>query len=135
MQVLFATMLTMLFLFNGQPHFKSEIKQDDPLSRCLEKSSFSWGSNCSACYNSTKSYRINLKNVCGENVDVKVAVQERTNRWRTFNLNNMAPGDTISSYACEGTGKYVFWTRKAGDKTIIFPTDQEIETDFGAVKK
>ena len=105
-----------------------------PMARCLQKSSFQWGSNCSACYNSTKSYRINLKNVCTGKIDVKVAVQERTNRWRTFNLNNMAPGDTISGYACEGTGKYVFWARVAGDNTIVFPTDEEISKDFGTAK-
>jgi hypothetical protein len=77
---------------------------------------------------------VNLKNVCSEKIDVKVAVQERSNRWRTFNMNNMAPGDTISGYACEGTGKYVFWTRQAGDKTIEFPSDEEISKDMGSGK-
>ncbi len=108
----------------------SQQNQDDPLSQCLKKSSSEWASTCGSCYNSSNSYRINLKNVCTENLDVKVAVQERTKRWRTFSQNNLAPGDTISSYACEGTGKYVFWNRKAGDKSIVFPTDEEIEKEF-----
>jgi hypothetical protein len=103
-------------------------------NECLKKSSSEWGSNCGACYNSSKSYRVNLKNVCTENIDVKVAVQEKTMRWRTFNQNNLAPGDSISAYACEGTGKYIFFTRKAGDKTIIFHTDDEVEKDYAPDK-
>lgn len=102
----------------------------DKYAECLKKSSSAWGSNCGSCYNSAKSYRINLKNACDDKIDVKVAVQERSNRWRTFNKNNMMPGDSISSYACEGTGKYVFWTRRAGDNTITFPTEDEIDKEF-----
>lgn len=123
------TIITVLFLFSSEPVMIQQ-NQDDPLSQCLKKSSSEWASNCGSCYNSSKSYRINLKNVCTENLDVKVAVQERSKRWRTFSQNNLAPGDTISSYACEGTGKYVFWNRKAGDKSIVFPTDDEIEKEF-----
>ena len=125
----------MLAIFSGEPVQPAEIFQDDPMAQCLKKTSSEWGSNCGSCYNSTKSYRVNLQNSCTENIDVKVAVQERTNRWRTFNQNNLAPGDSISSYACEGTGKYVFWTRKAGDKTIVFPTDEEIEKEFATMSK
>ncbi len=123
------TIITVLFLFSSEPVMIRQ-NQDDPLSQCLKKSSSEWAGNCGSCYNSSKSYRINLKNVCTENLDVKVAVQERSKRWRTFSQNNLAPGDTISSYACEGTGKYVFWNRKAGDKSIVFPTDDEIEKEF-----
>jgi hypothetical protein len=72
--------------------------------------------------------------VCAENIDVKVAVQERTMRWRTFSQNNMAPGDSISGYACTGTGKYIFWSRTAGDKTVVFPTDEEIEKEYSPSK-
>ncbi len=104
-------------------------------AECLKKSSSEWGSKCGSCYNSSKSYRINLKNVCEVNIDVKVAVQEKTSRWRTFSQNNLAPGDTISAYACEGTGKYVFWSKHAGDKTVVFPTDEEIEIEFAQGKK
>ena len=93
-------LLTILSVLTGNPVVNTELQQDDPMARCLQKSSFQWGTNCNACINSTKSYRVNLKNVCTEKIDVKVAVQERTNRWRTFNLNNMAPGDSISGYAC-----------------------------------
>jgi hypothetical protein len=117
----FLSLVLMFSLIIGNP------PQEDPMAQCLKKSSSEWGSNCGSCYNSSKSYRINLKNVCSDNLDVKVAVQERSNRWRIFSQNNMAPNDTISSYACEGTGKYIFWTRKTGDRTIEFPSDDEIQ--------
>ena len=129
------TIIFILTLFSGDPVQPAEILQEDPTAQCLKKTSSEWGSNCGSCYNSTKSYRVNLQNVCKENIDVKVAVQERANRWRTFNQNNLAPGDSFSSYACEGTGKYVFWTRKAGDKTIVFPTDDEINKEFSSMPK
>ena len=105
------------------------INQED-LSACLQKSSSVWGSNCGSCYSYTKSYRINLKNVCTETLDVKVAVQEKSMRWRTYNQLNMSPGDTISAYACEGTGKYMFWAKRTGDNSILFPSDQEIDREF-----
>jgi hypothetical protein len=108
--------------------------EQEEYATCLAKSSSAWASNCGMCINSSKSYRINLKNVCDEKLDVRLAVQERSMQWKTYNLNNMAPGDTISGYACEGTGKYVFWTRKAGDNTIIFPTEAEIEQEFSRKK-
>ena len=130
----FIILISLLSVLFGNPSTNSKLQQDDPMARCLEKTSFEWGSTCNSCYNSTKSYRVNLKNVCKEKIDVKVAVQERTNRWRTFNLNNMAPGDSISSYACEGTGKYIFWTRQAGDKNIVFPTEEEIEKEYNPGK-
>jgi D-lyxose ketol-isomerase len=78
--------------------------------------------------------KINLKNVCTETLDVKIAVQEKSMRWRTYNQLNMAPGDTISAYACEGTGKYMFWAKKTGDNTILFPSDQEIDIEFSKSK-
>jgi hypothetical protein len=124
-----------LALFAGDPVQPTGNFQEDPTAQCLKKTSSEWGSTCGSCYNSTKSYRVNLKNVCTDNLDVKVAVQERANRWRTFNQNNLAPGDSISSYACEGTGKYIFWTRKTGDKTIVFPTDEEINKEFSTLTK
>lgn len=131
---LFRIIIALLIITNCTPVF-SQTNQEDALAQCLKKSSSEWASNCGACYNSSKSYRVNLKNVCSNNLDVKIAVQERTRRWRTFSQNNLAPGDTVSSYACEGTGKYVFWNRIAGDKTIVFPTDEEIEKEFSEQKK
>lgn len=127
-------LFTYLFFFmvamNALPVAGQTSNQDDKYAECLKKSNSNWGSNCGSCYNSSKSYRINMKNVCEEKLDIKLAVQERSMRWKTFNQNNMMPGDSISGYACEGTGKYVFWTRKAGDNTVVFPTDEEVEKEF-----
>src|SRR6187402_1485498 len=89
-----------LFDFSGKNHRDTSFANQEDLSTCLQKSSSVWGSNCGSCYSYSKSYRINLKNVCTETLDVKVAVQEKSMRWRTYNQLNMAPGDTISAYAC-----------------------------------
>jgi hypothetical protein len=133
MKIYLAILLISLFsVYSFVPGNNNMIPQEG--TECLKKSSSEWGSNCGACYNSSKSYRVNLKNICKENIDVKVAVQEKTMRWKTFNQNNLPPADSISAYACDGTGKYVFWTRKAGDKTIVFPTDDEIEKEYAPSK-
>ena len=100
----------------------------------LKKTSFQWGSTCSACYNSTNSYRVNFLNVSGNRLDVKLAVQEKTFKWRTFILNDIAAGDSVSAYACDGTGKYSYWTRIAGDKNTVFPTDDEIVRELNKQK-
>jgi hypothetical protein len=42
----------------------------------------------------------------------------------------MAPKDTMIAYACEGTGKYLYWARKADDTSIFFPTDEAINEQF-----
>jgi hypothetical protein len=124
------TIMIWAFLLGGNPEQKSPVSAFQGTEQCLTKSSSEWGSPCGSCYSSSKSYRINLRNTCNAPIDVKLAVQEKSNRWRTFILNNMAPGDSISGYACEGTGKYVYWTRSAGDRTILFPTDEEIGKEF-----
>jgi hypothetical protein len=125
-------------LFNGSLETRipveSSAKTQEDLSACLQKSSSVWGSNCGSCYSYSRSYRVNLKNTCNETLDVKVAVQEKSMRWRTYNQLNMAPGDTISAYACEGTGKYMFWAKRSGDNTILFPSDQEIDVEFSKGK-
>ena len=95
-------------------------------SECLTKKSSVWGEKCSQCMNYNDSYRVNLINVCKDTIDVKVAVQENTKRWRTFLRSNLAPSDSVSAYACIGTGKYIYWAKKAGDKAVSFPTDEVI---------
>lgn len=101
---------------------------------CLIKSSSEWGSSCSACTNSTETYRINLRNQCEISLDVIVAVKEKNGRWRTFRRNELAAGDSISAYACQGAGKYQYWCRAAGDKQVILPTDEEIQKQLSEIK-
>src|SRR5688500_8453099 len=98
--------LSLLLLFGFTTPLETGIinPEQEDYATCLAKSSSAWASTCGSCINSSKTYRINLKNVCDEKLDVKLAVQERSMQWKTYNLNNMAPGDTISGYACEGTG-------------------------------
>ena len=119
-----AVLISVFVLLPGILFSQSDSVPD--YSQCLKKSSSAWGSKCSQCMNFENSYRVNLRNTCKDVIDVKVAVQETTRKWRTFLKSNVAPGDSVSSYACVGTGKYMFWARKGGDKSVFFPTDVEI---------
>lgn len=96
-------------------------------SECLKKTSSAWGTKCSQCTSYENTYRVNLKNICKDTIEAKVAVREKSNRWRIFFNKQLAPGDSISGYACDGLGKYIFWARKAGDNSIVMPTDEEVQ--------
>lgn len=126
--LLFSLLITLFAtqVANAQEQVKPEA--------CLVKSSSQWGSNCSACTNSSESYRINLRNQCEMSLDVIIAVKEKNGRWRTFRRNEVASGDSISAYACQGAGKYQYWCRVAGDKQVIFPTDEEIQKQLSEIK-
>lgn len=101
-------------------------KQEQDLISCIKKYRSQWGRTCSACKTDEKTFTVFLKNECTQAVDIKCAVQEAEKRWRTFVRLNMLPGDSISAYACSGTGKYLYWARIAGDKSTPFPEDEEI---------
>ncbi|MEO5571197.1 MAG: hypothetical protein ABIT08_11330 [Bacteroidia bacterium] len=110
--------------------YSQDAENGDKYSNCLKKTSSKWADNCQQCFSAANTYRVYLTNVCDENLDVKIGVQETTKKWRTFMRTNLAPKDSVSAYACVGTGKYIFWARKAGDKEIIFPTDEEINLKY-----
>jgi hypothetical protein len=110
--------------------YSQETEEGDAYSNCLKKTSSKWADNCQQCFSSSNTYRVYLKNVCKENLDVKIGVQETTKKWRTFIRTNLAPDDSVSAYACVGTGKYIFWARKAGDKEVAFPTDEQINLKY-----
>jgi hypothetical protein len=118
------------FLLASTLLYSQETAQGDKYSNCLKKTSSKWAGQCQQCYSSANSYRVYLSNTCDEKLDVKLAVQESTKKWRTFYKTNLAPKDSITGYACVGTGKYVFWARKAGDVEITLPTDDEINLQF-----
>ncbi len=112
-----------------------ELSAQDPSketvdSACLMKSSSEWASDCEQCLMDGNTYRINMQNICEKQIDVRLAVQEKTMRWKVFNFMDIAPGDTLSGYACDGTGRYVYWTRVANDASVVFPTEREIELQF-----
>ena len=110
-------------------HIRSYAVPD--LSECVKKYRSEWGRTCSACKQEGNTYTVFLRNECTNAVDIKCAVQEVEKRWRTFTRLNLAPRDSMSAYACNSTGKYLYWVRKAGDKTITFLSDEEINTAYG----
>jgi hypothetical protein len=102
----------------------------DEYNRCLVKYKSEWSKPCSQCQDHSKSYRAYFRNECSAVIDVKVAAQESDRRWKTFTRLSVQPGDTLVGYACKGTGKYLFWTRKAGDAAVVFPSDAEIDSKY-----
>jgi Tfp pilus assembly protein PilX len=96
-------------------------------SDCLTKVSSAWSTVCSQCNSPENTYRVNFKNICSEAVESKVCVREKSNRWRIFHFRFIAPGDTVTAYACDATGKYMHITRKAGDLSVVLPADDEIQ--------
>ncbi|MFZ1687452.1 MAG: hypothetical protein WAU70_08530 [Flavobacteriales bacterium] len=112
--------------------------QDQTYSQCITKVKSQWGQPCDKCedykegwkrsYEET--YKLELKNSCGDMVEVKVAVQEKSGTWRTFPIKAIGPGQSMEAFACHGTGKYLYWVRKVNDTEIILPSDQEILTEY-----
>jgi hypothetical protein len=104
--------------------------QED-LADNIKKYGSAWGAYCKPCGDlSSKSYTVKLRNIGKEKLDVKVAVQESNKSWKVFNYTGMAPNDSMIAYACQGTGKYLKWARKAGDTNTTFPSDKQINDDY-----
>ena len=111
--------------------------QDQSYADCLVKASSSWGKPCESCedYKGYKRdysgvYQVDLKNVCGEMMEVKVAVQEANGTWRTFPVKALEGGASMTAFACHGTGKYMYWARRVNDTEIILPSDGEIASTY-----
>ena len=112
--------------------------QDQSYADCVIKSTSEWGKPCEKCeaykegfkrdYSGV--YRIELKNACNETVELKVAMQEKSGIWRTFPIKALAAGGTMTAFACDGTGKYLYWVRRLNDTEILLPSDQEILTEY-----
>jgi len=99
----------------------------DDTNKCIVKYKYEWGLPCSQCKESSKTYTVYLRNECYKKIDVKCAVQETDKRWKTFTRLAIGYNDTITGYACNGTGKYLYWTKSADDNSIELPTDEEIQ--------
>lgn len=112
--------------------------QDQSYADCVVKASSSWGRPCEKCEayregfkrDYTGVYQVELKNACSEVVEVKVAVQETNGNWRTFPIKQLAADQTMTAFACNGTGKYLYWVRRLNDTEIILPSDAEIVTAY-----
>ncbi len=104
---------------------------------CVVKAFSEWGEPCEQCHiydgyrrDFSGTYSIELKNTCKEMVDVKVAVQETSGNWRIFPMKTLVPQETMKAFACQGTGKYLYWARRMDDTEIRMPTDAEIITEY-----
>lgn len=99
-------------------------------TECIKKIGSEWGEQCVDCKVYKDSYRVKLKNECSDSVDVMICVQESNKTWKRFMFHAMAPNDSMVAYACEGTGKYLKWAKKAGDKSVVFPTIDEVNKQY-----
>jgi hypothetical protein len=105
---------------------------------CIVKTGSKWGAACDHCEIYTEgfkrdfsgTYQVQLRNVCKEIIEVKLAVQEKNGEWRTFPVRALAPEETFDGYACQGTGKYVYWARAVSDTEILLPSDREIISEY-----
>ena len=93
---------------------------------CVKKVKSEWGERCRDCSTYKDSYRVVLQNTCDEPIDLQCCVQKQYKNWRCFKYRDMKPNDTLVAYACSGTGKYLKWARKAGDKSVVFPNEDEV---------
>ena len=106
-------------------------KQEVDYSEFAKKHASYWGLKGTQCGDYTPdSYTVVLKNVGTEKIDLKIAVQEKNKKWRCFNHESVAPNDTVIGYACTGTGKFLKWVKKTGDRTTVFPTDIEVNEQY-----
>jgi hypothetical protein len=112
--------------------------QDRSYADCLEKVRTQWGAPCDRCEAYTQdlkrdhsgTFQVELRNTCREIVEVKVAMQENNGSWRTFPVKAIAPGESMTPYACKGSGKYMYWARRINDQEVLLPTDRQIITQY-----
>ena len=130
MRHLLATLVAALFMLPAHA-------QDQSYADCVAKATSSWGQPCDKCeiYTGYKRdyrsvYQLELRNICGEMLEVKVAVEEQNGTWRTFPVRTLASGDTLTAFACRGTGRYLYWARRVNDTEIVLPTDGEIVSAY-----
>ena len=104
--------------------------QEDDYTDCIAKVLSEWGEQCPDCKVYKDSYKVKLQNNCTDSLDVMVCVQEANKTWKRFMFHAMPPNDVMTAYACEGTGKYLKWAKKAGDKHVIFPTIEQVNAEY-----
>ncbi len=131
MKTKISLLLSLCIVFSLVIGLSNSGKSEEDMNHCLVKYKSEWNQPCSQCMDYSKSYRVFFRNECEDKIDVKCAAQEIDNRWRTFSRLQMLPKDTITAYACKGKGKFMTWVRKAGDKEIVFPSDEEINETYG----
>ncbi len=111
--------------------------QDRDYNDCVVKATSEWGRPCEKCEHYSEGYKrdfsgtyqVTLRNTCNETVELKVAMQEKNGTWRTFPIKAIAANETMTAFACQGTGKYLYWVRRLNDVEIVLPSDREIITE------
>ena len=124
-------LISLLFFSPEKNNFQTEEVAAKDYTSCLKKVDFKWGTFCKGCTEPGKTYRVKFVNTCTETLTVKLAVQENHKRWKTYSRQKLMPNDTISGFACIGTGKYLFWAKLTDDNTVDLPTDEEINSQNG----
>ncbi|MBL7954703.1 MAG: hypothetical protein JNJ91_06665 [Flavobacteriales bacterium] len=112
--------------------------QDQSYADCLTKVASRWGAPCEKCESYKEmykrdfsgTYQVDLQNACSDLIEVKVAMQEKNGTWRTFPIKALGPKETMTAFACQGSGKYMYWVRRVNDTEIVLPSDQEILTEY-----
>lgn len=108
----------------------NDSNNDKSWNECIEKYNSTWAQPCQDCTYNNDIFHVYFRNICEENLDVMIAVQESNKTWRCLYTENLAPKDTIVAFACKGTGKYLYWVRKAYDRELELPTCDEINKDY-----
>lgn len=104
--------------------------QEDDINTCLKKVDSSWGKACDECTYNNDIYKVYYINTCDFAIDAVISLQGSKKIWKTNYFENVQPNDTMYAFNCHGTGKILKWVRKAGDKSIILPTDAEINAAY-----
>ncbi len=104
---------------------------------CIVKVKSEWEVEIESCveydgYKATfkDTYQVTFQNTCDETLDVMVAIREADLTWNCKVLTSIAKDVEFSHYACKGVGKYMRWTRLAGDKSVVFPTPEEVNKQY-----
>lgn len=112
---------------------EKDFLQEKVYEDCVVKTTSNWGEKHCPMQpgGSGNTYRVTVKNVCDESIDVKLAVQEKDKRWKTFFRYGLAANDSMFGYACNAEkGKYKWWARKAGNNSLQFPSDNDINVMY-----
>ena len=109
----------------------SAFLEEDDLAKYIIKYKSEWGKSCLQCIESKGTYRVYFKNTYSDKLDIKIGVQEKDKKWRTFQRLNFVPNDTIVAYACKGNGKYMIWAKASDDSSTELPKDAEINLQYG----
>ena len=120
-----------IFLFSAF----SLLQEDNDLKNFVIKVKSKWGEKCSQCGTSTDTFTVYYRNSATKKLDIMVGVCEESNWWRLSTFYGVAPGDTLKSYACKGTGGSLLWAREAGDKSYNFPSQKEVNDQYPCKKK